>query len=207
MRSLATQKKCPNFCIHGTSQPVGTGLEPICRSLISPQRVKSAYKKTDGWPAEDVRALAVLLKIQAARRAVSGIQHLPVTKEVDFTIRLGEKIGIVGRCGSGTSTGRAARQRRPGPWRCRSGPATIMRSLVCGGVKFSFKSGLLPRSTHNRWFRRAPAMRGLASRLLIEVAAIYALLITVYFALGLLITFTNRRFVADRKIQTTNSAG
>jgi hypothetical protein len=48
-------------------------------------------------------------------------------------------------------------------------------------------------------------MSGLASRFLIEFATIYGLLITVYYVLGLLIMITNRRFVADRKIQNEST--
>jgi hypothetical protein len=48
-------------------------------------------------------------------------------------------------------------------------------------------------------------MSGLVSRLLIEFATIYGLLITVYYVLGLLISLMNRRIVADRKIQNEST--
>ncbi len=51
-------------------------------------------------------------------------------------------------------------------------------------------------------------MSGLASRLLDRVCHdLPGLLITVYYVLGLLITLANRRFVADRKIQTVSDTG
>jgi lathosterol oxidase len=48
-------------------------------------------------------------------------------------------------------------------------------------------------------------MKGFVSELLIEFAGIYGVLIAVYYVVGLLITFTNGRLAANRKIQSEST--
>jgi lathosterol oxidase len=48
-------------------------------------------------------------------------------------------------------------------------------------------------------------MNGLPLRLLVDFATIYLLLVSVYYVLGFMITCTNRRMVADRKIQSRSA--